>query len=286
MKNELLEVAKSYIKENCNKGGKVKGSNLSENQENAIKSLKEKRKDGIIVYQTDKTSKFVTDTVENMAQKMQKHIHSDPKMGPKKVTQIESMLNSHTSRLIDIFKVGEFVGHKKRTKMNLITEKGPIPVLRGTSKDHKQAINPEVGPDLRPIMGAHKGPNVGLAQLGCHFLKAILKQAEDTSEVKSTEEMLCKMQMYNKNREKQILELKSKGANITSKKVVGSTDINSFYPSANPAKVALVCKLMWNKAQIDVKNVEIKKLSLYLAKEIENKKIEFSGLGAVIPTRN
>ena len=39
MKNELLEVAKSYIKENCNKVGKVKGSNLSENQENAIKSL-------------------------------------------------------------------------------------------------------------------------------------------------------------------------------------------------------------------------------------------------------
>ena len=196
------------------------------------------------------------------------------------------MLNSHTSRLIDIFKVGEFVGHKKRTKMNLITEKGPIPVLRGTSKDHKQAIDPEVGPDLRPIMGAHKGPNVGLAQLGCHFLKAILKYADDTSEVKSTEEMLCKMQMYNNIREKQILELKSRGTKITSKKVVGSMDINSFYPSANPAKVALVCKLMWNKAQIDVKNVEVKKLSLYIAKEIEVKKIEFSGLGAVIPTRN
>ena len=90
VKNELLEVAKNYVKENCNRVGKVKGSNLSEGQENAIKSLKEKRKDGIIVYQTDKTSKFVTDTVENMTKKMQKHIKSDPKIGPKKLPKLKA----------------------------------------------------------------------------------------------------------------------------------------------------------------------------------------------------
>ena len=52
--------------------------------------LEEKRKDGIIVYQTDKTSKFVTDTVENMTKKMQKHIKSDPKIGPKKLPKLKA----------------------------------------------------------------------------------------------------------------------------------------------------------------------------------------------------
>ena len=38
-----------------------------------------------------------------------------------------------------------------------------MPILHGTSKDHKVAENEPEGPDLRPIMGAVVGPNVGLS---------------------------------------------------------------------------------------------------------------------------
>ena len=68
------------------------------------------------------------------------------------------------------------------------------------------AADPFVGPEMRPIMGANVGPNTGLSQIACHFLKAILHNVENPFEVKSTEEMLNVFQSYNVRREKQIVE--------------------------------------------------------------------------------
>ena len=50
-------------------------------------------------------------------------------------------------------------------------------------------------------MGASIGPNTGLAQIGCEFLKAILANNPNPGEVKSTEEMLNAFSTYNNSRE-------------------------------------------------------------------------------------
>ena len=44
----------------------------------------------------------------------------------------------------------------------LKTSDNQIPILSGTHKDHKKVDDPNIGPDVRPIMGATVGPNVAL----------------------------------------------------------------------------------------------------------------------------
>ena len=60
-----------------------------------------------------------------------------------------------------ILKPSEISNQMKRVKSNLITKDNQIPILRGTRKDHKETKDKKLGPDLRPIMGAVVGPNIG-----------------------------------------------------------------------------------------------------------------------------
>ena len=57
----------------------------------------------------------------------------------------------------------ENTDQKGRIKSNFKTKDNQIPVLHCTSKDHKEVLDPEEGPEVRPIMGAVVGPNVALS---------------------------------------------------------------------------------------------------------------------------
>ena len=268
----------NYVKSQVDHGNKCNTTNA------AIKSLKQKQKNGIIVYETDKTSKFVVDTLENFEHKMQPHIQKDPIVEPKIAKKVENNLNSHTTRLINIFNMGEASKQKKRTKMNLVTKENPIPVIFGSLKDHKECKDPLIGPELRPIMAASIGPNTGLSQIGCHFLQSILDDVNNEGEIKCTEELLSEFTKYNHEREIKVKEATEKGKNVK-EKVIGSMDIKSFYPSINPKKVALVARIMWNKSNIRVKNVDVKKLSMYVGEEIDKEKVERLNLEEVVYTK-
>ena len=58
------------------------------------------------------------------------------------------------------------------------TKDNQIPVLSGTSKDHKKVEDSKIGPDVRPIMGAMIGPNVGLANFGSMIVRAIANECD------------------------------------------------------------------------------------------------------------
>ena len=81
----------------------------------------------------------------------------------------------------------------KRVKSNLITKDNHIPILRGTSKDNKESVDKEVGPDMRPIMGAIVGPNVGLSEIGSRIVRQIANSADIGLEAKSTEGFKIKL---------------------------------------------------------------------------------------------
>jgi hypothetical protein len=98
-------------------------------------------------------------------------------------------------------------------KMSLIF----IPNLRGTSKDHKEAIDKETGPDMRPIMGAIVGPNIGLSEIGSIIVRKISDNADIGLVAKSTEEVLNKIETFNKIRLEKIPVLK--------KLIIASMDI-------------------------------------------------------------
>ena len=111
---------------------------------------------------------------------MEKHINTDKILTLAQVQKIQNKLNNETKSWLKILKVGTEVGHVERTKKNLITKHSQIPILRGTSKDHKIANDVNIGPDLRPIMGARIGPNSSLGQIGCKILRAICDEIKQS----------------------------------------------------------------------------------------------------------
>ena len=259
VKDELLKVANMYIENHCSKNGTVNENNLSENQEKSIKMLKSRVvAEELTIYETDKTKKFVIDTLENVEKKMEKHLKPDKIVDHKEVKKLENKLNSHTSHWIEFMQMGEGIGHKRRTKSNLISEENPIPIIRGTAKDHKSCDDVKVGPDMRPIMGASIGPNTGLSQIGCQIIRKISDNVVERYDVKSTEEMLASFSEYNKS-------ISDKKKNLRCK-VIASMDINSFYPSLNADQVAKVAKIMWERSTVQLGNIDTSELAFYIAK--------------------
>ena len=191
------------------------------------------KEENLVVYQTDKTNNFVVDTLDNAEHKMKKHLENDEVISAKKIRSIERQLNSEADDWIEILQIGRDVKQLQRTKFNLKSTENPIPILRGTSKDHKTPEDPKIGPDLRPIMGAKVGPNTSVSQIGCQMLRAIADSITINHSVKSTEEMLRKFEDYN-----------SGEINHSSKKVIFSMDIKNFYPSIDPIKAASVARIM------------------------------------------
>ena len=166
LKSELRKVVMKYRHENCDKFGNVSDNNLSKTKLKTMKNLKTRiNKEGLICSQTDKTGKLTLDTLENVTKKMEKHVKDDKVIDVKKVKTLENRLNSHMEWWVRILQPGKHNNQTRRVKSNLITKDNQIPVLRGTSKDHKKAVDEKIGPDLRPIMGAIVGPNIGLSEL-------------------------------------------------------------------------------------------------------------------------
>ena len=166
LKNELRKVVIKYKKEHCDKSGNVFDNNLKEEQLKDIKNLKERiKEEGLICGETDKTGKLTLDTLRNMSKKMDKHIKDDKIINEKEARKLENKMNKHMQFWVGILKPGETNNQMRRVKSNLITKDSQIPLLRGTSKDHKEAMDKKVGPDLRPIMGAMVGPNIGLSEM-------------------------------------------------------------------------------------------------------------------------
>jgi len=157
---------------------------------------------------------------------MTKHIKDDKIVTETEIKKLEKDVNKHAEFWVKITKAGEKTGQIKRIKSNLITIENQIPILSGTSKDHKEIVDEEVGPDLRPIMGAMIGPNVGIANFASMIVRKVAEVADVGHVAKSTEETINKIENYNKNRE--ILNVNNVVKNL--KVVVGSMDIIKWYP--------------------------------------------------------
>ena len=145
---------------------------------------------------------------------------------------MDNKLNKHTGFWVEFLQPGERKKQLKRVKSNLVRKDSQIPVLRGTSKDHKVAIDKNIGPDFRPIMGAMVGPNIGLSEIGSRIVRKIADNADIGLVSKSTEEVLNKFELFNSRRLETNFGLR--------KLIIASMDIEKFYTnilSAESAKI-------------------------------------------------
>ena len=248
-----------YKSETCDKFGNVIDNNLSDTQLRTIKNLKSRMKnEEIVCGETDKTGKLTLDTLENVSKKMDKHINNDKVLNEKEVRKLENKLNRHMEFWVSILKPGENQNQLRRVKSNLITKDNQIPLLRGTSKDHKEAVDEETGPDVRPIMGAIVGPNIGLSEIGSRIVRKIADNADTGLVSKSTEEVLNKFEMFNRRRLQSNPKLK--------KLSIASMDVEKYYPNIISDKSATIIRKMWEESEISIEGIDFDMLSKYLGK--------------------
>ena len=199
IKTELRKIVINYKDNYCDRSGNVLDNNMTKSQLKGIKNLKFRMKDeNLDCGETDKTGRLTLDTLENMSKKMENHIKDDKLLNEKEVKKVENNLNRHMEFWAKILKPGEKVNKVRRVKSNYITKDYQIPVLRGCSKDHKDAVDAKVGHDFRPIMGATVGPNMGLSEVGSLIVRKIADNADIGLAAKSTEEVITSLRNLTK----------------------------------------------------------------------------------------
>ena len=250
VKRELEKVFVNYMNENCDKFGNVTENNLSEKQVKAIKTLKEKMKDeDLVCFETDKTGKFALDRKQNYIDKMRKHIIADEIISMKEVKKIEKELNEHAEHLVRITNTGLNTNQAKRIKGNLKTNDNQIPILSGTHKDHKKVDDKNIGPDVRPIMGATVGPNIALTDfIARSIIRKVAEEASVGNDCKSTEELLNKFEEYNH-------VIVQKGYS-TKNVMIASMDIDKWFPSMKIRPMTKEIKQMIIDSGIEFKEID------------------------------
>ena len=100
-------IYKEHRKDNCNKKGE-QASNLTEEQQQGLKSLKTRIKNKeIVVLKTDKSGKLCVATMEDYIKMGQKHTNKDKLVYRREIQEIEKNINGHTCMDKD-------VGHWRR----------------------------------------------------------------------------------------------------------------------------------------------------------------------------
>ena len=113
---------------------------------------------------------------------------------------------------------------KSRVKGNMKPKDNLVPVLHGTSKDHKIGKDELMGPEVRPIMGSIVGPNLGLSNfLGQEIIRRVTEEVDSDNVCKSTEELLCEFEKHNNKRIENNFH--------SGKYILGSMDIEKWYTS-------------------------------------------------------
>ena len=175
-------------------------------------------------------------------------------------------------------KAGEISGQQKRFKGNLKTKDNQIPVLSGTSKDHKIAEDENLGPDVRPIMGAMVGPNVGLANYGSIIIRAIANEFDVGNVSKSTEETIAKIEEYNKNREILNAEIVKEDSTV----IIGSMDIDKWYPNTQPKPSAKNIREMYELSSAEIATIDYDVVSKYLGEFLTEEEIKEEGFEDIV----
>ena len=96
-----------------------------------------------------------------------------------------------------MFQVGKNNGHENRVTAATTSTNTPAPPMYGLRKDHKQTINEEEGPPVRPVCGAREAPNARLSNFLLRVINDYCNVAEIDSECRSGEEMKAAFEHFN-----------------------------------------------------------------------------------------
>ena len=127
-------------------------------------------------------------------------IKGDRKVGREEVKKIEEKINNHTRMLTKVFNMGESHKHLKRIQETVITHSETSAPMYYLFKDHKSE------PGWRPVVSGCNSNTVGISNIVSDVVESICNSIENPYEVISSEDMLYRINKFNKEIEKEIEE--------------------------------------------------------------------------------
>ena len=252
--------------------------NVTNQEKEGIKQLQ--KRDDIVIFQTDKSSRFSVDSKDNYIAACTQHTRNDTVIEEKEYDRLITEMNAHATMWSKILKAGELTGQHgpQRIKENLISsEKCDPPPLYALRKDHKQHEDTETGPPTRPVCGATAAHNGKLSHLLSMMLKEVKKLDADSCE--STEDILAEIQDLN--------ETSSMTLGPEEKLIVGSLDVKALYPSLDVGFAAEIVANEMYQSDVEVSNesIDTEELGLYLMLTEEEGELDKLGVRDHCPTR-
>ena len=263
----------------CPKAGKSSLSTLTDQQRRGKESLLRREKAGeLIMVGSDKSGKNIPMSVQLYKSCMEPHIKDDSEHSREEVAQTEKTLNGAATQILKVFKCGEDWGHEARLKSACGAKNNEIPSLNQLVKDHKTTLK------TRPVCRARQAPNGNLGELLCTLLDPFVQEAdrEERTEIKSTEELCSDLKTANDRMSTTGVQrgrFQQAGG-----LVVGSKDVEAFYPSMDVDLAAEEVKLEVEESDIEVE-MDTVEAALYIACTMTPAEIEEEGLTHVVHKR-
>ena len=257
MRDKMLRKVKEYKEKKCHKDGNIKSGNLTKSEAKGLKDIGEriKRKE-VVIFETDKSSKFTVDTPNNYKQTIQKHTEGDDIIDEETVRKLEKENNMHLSQLNRMFKVGSNLNHGSRIAGASTSTNVPPPPIYGTRKDHKpeEPDQEHLGPDVRPVVGAKEAPNSRLGHFVSKVINHFVECEEDSTLCNSTEDMKAAFEAFNK------LD------NETKKKCrIVSMDVKALFPSMMWDDIVQAVLELIDNSKMNIDGVNWREVGKYVA---------------------
>ena len=278
LKRELLQVTEDYILES-DENRRKKGSNkiyanLTLTESEGLDKVR--RRNDVVVFQTDKSGRFAVDTCENYIEATAPHVEGDAVVSDKEHDTLQREINAHTAMWLRFCRAGELTGSGttgdyQRIKSSMKVHNHGYAPLYTLRKDHKPFEDPVAGPPTRPVCGGAAAYNSKMSHLLGLFLRPVWMEQETACS--STEEMLAAFHEVN---ESGVLDQHC---------VIGSLDVKALYPSLDVPFVSRVVADMFLSSNVSVPCVNTKELGLYLALNRTPSELRDLGLTDFCPRR-
>ena len=209
---------------------------------------------------------------------MEPHIKDDSVHSRDDVAQAEKIMNGASTQILRVFQCGEDWGHEARLKSACGARNNEVPSLNQLVKDHKETLK------TRPVCRAKQAPNGNLGELVCNLLDPFVQEAdaEERTEIKSTEELCSDLKATNERIS--VAGLRRGRFQQAGQLVVGSKDVEAFYPSMDVDLAAEEVKQEVEESKVDIE-MDTNEAALYIACTMTPEEIEEEGLTNVVHRR-
>ena len=266
LKYNLKKATERYTEES-----KHMKSNLTKQQEKGLRSLERKCKEKeMIVSHTDKSGRQTSDTPDNYRISCKEHVDQDRDIDEKTHKECEKKINSHAIMWIRFLNAGKDKKAYDRIKSNMISRNSTHAPFSGLRKDHKIHEDVIKGPPSRPMCSGNVAYNHRLS----HLVSKILTETVNSEPTvcNNTEDLIAEIERLNQE-------------GIGPKFILGSTDVKAMYPSLDiDYTTEKVCEV-FEQSEIEIKNVDYKELSLYIALNKTQQEIDEIGFRGICPSR-